>query len=551
MLENLRGTCLAGSTSYSQRGAITALSVLLVSLVVLAIAQAILYTEDRSAADALAHAAIDRAEALSNARSRVAAAAARTGHALCSNDDIEALKRISFESSFMSDVGRLDGNRLLCSALWGELSYAALPKPSYESGSVRVWKSGDLPSSPYPNSNLIAQGDTFAVASPSSFENIDPARSSRITVETRQATLTFRSIGPNLHPSIDTVEAHVCSQITNACARVIHPRRNIWSQPWPQLTAILAGAAGMGVLIASLIVHRRFCNARTIQQRLTIALQQGEIDVHYQPLRRVADGILVGYEALSRWQPPGECSIPPNVFLPIALRVGLSFELFRYVLARALAELAPLLRRNPTLHLSFNAEPDDIGHPDAVQYLSNLVRDVGLPPSQVRIEMTERKDLSCQATQANIASLVELGFRFLIDDFGTGTSNFSHLGQSPFYGVKIDRMFVAAITEESLLTPVFPGMYSIARELHLEVIAEGVESAEQDRLLRKIATDAIGQGWFYGRPAPGEVALQLAASEGFRIDAKASDIRPDLIQSPANATQREPVHEAPPSTPIQ
>ncbi|WP_414609227.1 CSS-motif domain-containing protein [Stenotrophomonas pavanii] len=256
---------MAGSTSYSQRGAITALSVLLVCLVALAIAQAILYTEDRSAADALAHTAIDRSEALSNARSLVAAAAARTGYPPCSHGDIEALKRISFESSYMSDVGRLDGNRLRCSALWGELPWTALPKPSYEMGDVRVWKSGDLPNSPYPSSNLIAQGETFAVASPSSFENIDPARSSQITVKTRQANLTFRSIGPNPYPGIDTVEAHLCSQITNACAWVIHPRRNIWSQPWPQLTAILAGAAGMGILLSYMIIHRRFGNAWTGQ----------------------------------------------------------------------------------------------------------------------------------------------------------------------------------------------------------------------------------------------------------------------------------------------
>ncbi len=164
-------------------------------------------------------------------------------------------------------------------------------------------------------------------------------------------------------------------------------------------------------------------------------------------------------------------------------------------------ELGPALRTHPHVYLSVNAEPIDLAQDWLVRYVDGLVKEAGLLPSQIRIEVTEREDL-CEAAKTSMGELAQLGYRFLIDDFGTGSANFSHLAQSPFQGIKIDRMFVTAITEDSPLRPVLPGMYQIAQQLGMDVIIEGVETADQVALLRDSAPNAVGQGWYYGYPLP-------------------------------------------------
>ncbi len=193
--------------------------------------------------------------------------------------------------------------------------------------------------------------------------------------------------------------------------------------------------------------------------------------------------------------------------MPIAHRFGLTADLFRYVLSTAMDELSPALRQHDSLYVSVNAEPADMAQDCIVRYITSITRDSGVCPHQLRIEITEREELVSETAKDNMRALSRLGYQFLIDDFGTGAANFSQLAQSPFGGVKLDRMFVAAITEDSPLRPVLPGMCRIALELGLDVIVEGVETEEQTRVLSQIAPDAVGQGWYFGRPVPAAEAM--------------------------------------------
>ncbi len=477
-------------------------------LAMLAVAQAILYVRDKAGAEAVAEAAVARSEAISLARRVAAEQASRIGQPPCSANDIDSLKEIAFRSSYMSDIGRIRDGRLVCSALWGRSRPYTLPAPRFSSGAVRLWHASDLVGSPYAGSNLIAQGDTFTVSSPSAFESLDPARSSSISIETKDRSFTFRTLSPTSRvgtPSL--VQAQHCSRVADVCAFVTSPRHVVSELPSALLTTILAAGASVGLLLAFLLIKHQITARQTIQQRLVLALKRSEIELAYQPLRRIGTRELVGFEALSRWRPPGDDEIPPAVFVPIAHRLGLSPDLFRYVLARAMTDLAPALREHRNLYVSINAEPVDMAQECIVRYISSVSTDSGVSPEQIRIEITEREELVSAAAKSNMQALSVLGYRFLIDDFGTGSANFSHLAQSPFRGIKIDRMFVAAINEDSPLRPVLPGMYRIARELGLDVIAEGVETEEQELLLYRIAPEAIGQGWHYGRPLSTKDAL--------------------------------------------
>ena len=163
-------------------------------------------------------------------------------------------------------------------------------------------------------------------------------------------------------------------------------------------------------------------------------------------------------------------------------------------------DLSVVLRDNRSLYVSLNAEPADMAQDLVVPYIKGMARKFDVLPTQIRIEITEREELTSQVAMSHMEDLSALGYFFLIDDFGTGNANFALLAELPFRGLKIDRMFATAYTDESHLKAVLPGIVHIAAELGLEVIIEGVETAEQELQLRKIAPEATGQGWHYGHP---------------------------------------------------
>lgn len=493
------------------RYVLTAVSATTVCLLtMLFVAQAILYVQDKDDAEAVAEAAVARSEAISLARRVAADQASRVRQPVCSAADIDALKEIAFRSSYTSDIGRVREGRLVCSALWGHSRPYTLPAPGFSSGNIRLWHASDLIDSPYIESNLIAQGDTFTVTSPSAFESLDPARTSSISIETKDRSFAFRTLSPTiLAGNRSVVQAQHCSRVADVCAFVTSPSHVVSELPTALLATILTVGVSVGLLLAFLLIKHRITARQTIQQRLVLALKRSEIELAYQPLRRISTRQLVGFEALSRWRPSGDDEIAPAIFVPMAHRLGLSSDLFRYVLARAMKDLSFALRESRELYVSINAEPVDMAQECIVRYICSVTEDFGVLPQQLRIEITEREELVSATANSNMQTLSVLGYQFLIDDFGTGSANFSHLAQSPFRGIKIDRMFVAAINEDSPLRPVLPGMYRIARELGLDVIAEGVETEQQELLLYQIAPEAIGQGWHYGRPLSTEDALAV------------------------------------------
>ncbi|WP_312708043.1 EAL domain-containing protein [Stenotrophomonas sp.] len=484
----------------------------LVAVALLAGAQAVLYSEDSATSERVAEAVLGRSETITRVRRAVTDEALRVQGVPCSTEELERFKALTFHSSFIADLGRIDGGRLSCSATWGDLAARPLPPPTFHLGSSQVWLSDDLAGTPYAGTTLIARDGVFSVSSTSAFDGIDGlgTSSSTLSIVVDNRAHAIRKLAPRTGDvtRIDSVHSRTCSVQNNVCVVVETPRRSVAGLP-PWLLVLLFGlSAFAGAVAACLLARRRSAQHGSIHARLDQAIRQGEIQLVYQPLCRIRDQQLVGFEALSRWHPQAGEDIPPSVFVPIARQFNLTPLLFRHVLAQALLELGPSLRRHPLLYVSVNAEPHDLAQACVVRYLDALLHEAGLRPSQIRIEVTEREQL-CEVGKANIGRLEALGYKLLIDDFGTGSANFSHLAESPFHGVKIDRMFVTAITEDSPLRSVLPGMYQIARKLGMDVIIEGIETPEQVALLRELATDAVGQGWHYGYPLPSEDAVVM------------------------------------------
>lgn len=482
-------------------------------VVALTVAQAFLYLQDSDVVGRIVDDTLARSEAITRSRKAAIDEAVKPGPVRCSAQDVDALKRITYQSTFISDLGRVSNGTLVCSGVWGTLALV-LPPPSFARGPTRIWLGDALAGTPYAGTTLMAHGDTFSVSSPSAFVGLDPAGTSTISLTVSDGSKNFvvRHIGPTAtgaSASRFTVAHSRCSAFNGVCASAESPRRSIWSlQPWTLALILLIGALAGGVL-ATIYRYVHGAHRQPIQSRLIQAIEAHRIHLVYQPLRRLQGHTLQGFEALSRWRTENGDEISPSVFIPIARQFGISQRLFRYVVARVLQEFGAALRQHPHLYISVNAEPEDMAQDCLVRYLTSIVADAGVRTDQIRIEVTEREDLSSPLAKANMAELAGLGFKFLIDDFGTGSANFSHLAQSPFSCIKIDGMFVSAITGDSPLKPVLPGMYQIAHALGLAVIIEGIETAEQLELLHQLAPGAIGQGWHLGRPMPLADAQQL------------------------------------------
>jgi len=235
------------------------------------------------------------------------------------------------------------------------------------------------------------------------------------------------------------------------------------------------------------------------------ALDQGALEVHYQPIVSLADGRLVGAEALVRWTHPVAGPVPASHVVKLAEDSGLIVALGTYVAEMAIAELQAWDRisggRN--LRLALNISALQVREGGLVAWLDRLVARTGVDPARVELEFTETGALRGTSSIDRVfESLSERGFVLTIDDFGTGYSALSRLERLPVSAVKIDRTFVQGIGTPRRGGTIAQAIAAMGRSLGLTVIAEGVETEAQQRFLAEAGCHAA-QGYLIGRPQPG------------------------------------------------
>ncbi|MGN6522119.1 MAG: putative bifunctional diguanylate cyclase/phosphodiesterase [Actinomycetes bacterium] len=226
------------------------------------------------------------------------------------------------------------------------------------------------------------------------------------------------------------------------------------------------------------------------------ACEADELRLAYQPIVAMQDASVVHREALIRWEHQGQL-LQPDAFLPLAERSGLMGEIGLWVLQRACRDAAGWLRRGDQVSVAVNLAADPLT-PALPALVLHAAEQAGLPLSHLILEVTETKVLTDIAAAAVILQrLRDLGVRVHVDDFGTGYSSLAYLARLPIDGVKLDRMFVQGLPTEDL--SIVRAVSLLAAGLGLEVVAEGVETAEQAAMLRDLGY-GLGQGWLYGRP---------------------------------------------------
>jgi diguanylate cyclase (GGDEF)-like protein/PAS domain S-box-containing protein len=246
-----------------------------------------------------------------------------------------------------------------------------------------------------------------------------------------------------------------------------------------------------------------------IEAELRDALELEQINPHYQTIVSVADGAAVGVEALARWEHPERGLIPPAEFIPIAEEQGVIGDLGRRMLREACRDAHEWRLGGDRAFVSVNISPVELMREDVPRAVEEALDASGLPAALLQIEVTENFLIDDTAQiRPVLARLKRLGVRLAIDDFGGGTSSLSSLSALPLDVIKIDRSFIKALDRRGEDHAIVTAVISLAEELELEVVAEGVETERQHSMLRELGCP-FAQGYLYSKPIPKE-KLQLS-----------------------------------------
>jgi EAL domain-containing protein (putative c-di-GMP-specific phosphodiesterase class I) len=239
----------------------------------------------------------------------------------------------------------------------------------------------------------------------------------------------------------------------------------------------------------------------SVEQDLRSALEDDRIEVHFQPIVRVADGTVTGAEALARIRGEAGDLLMPDQFIDIAEDSGLISELGSQVLALALNRLASWgARGGATLSIAVNVSARQLADPAFPVLVGDELAANGLDPGQVALEFTESALIAANpVTERVLGDLTSLGVRIGLDDFGTGFSSLAYLKRFPIDFVKIDRSFVAGLGTDDDDTAIVTGTVALAHGLGLQVIAEGVETQAQLQRLQQLRCD-LAQGYHFSEP---------------------------------------------------
>jgi diguanylate cyclase (GGDEF)-like protein/PAS domain S-box-containing protein len=242
-----------------------------------------------------------------------------------------------------------------------------------------------------------------------------------------------------------------------------------------------------------------------LENSLRRALERGEFALHYQPIVELEGGKIVGAEALLRWRHPERGMVPPGKFIPFAEESGLIVPIGEWVLRTACAQAREWEKAGfGKLRVSVNISPRQFQRPDVFNIIANALRDTKLAPECLELELTESMlMLNPEAAIANMKRLSGMGVQLSIDDFGTGYSSLSYLKRFPIDRLKIDRTFVSGVPKDTDDVAIVAAIIAMAHKLGMNVVAEGVETADQLSYLRNNACDVM-QGYYFSPAVPNE-----------------------------------------------
>jgi predicted signal transduction protein with EAL and GGDEF domain len=259
-------------------------------------------------------------------------------------------------------------------------------------------------------------------------------------------------------------------------------------------------------------MHARAVSRLKLETDLRRAMDGEEFRVHYQPIVSLRDFRIIGFEALLRWQRPGFGLAMPGEFVPVAEETGLIIISGLWVLREACRQMRAWNLQFPSdraFTVSVNISGKQFAQPDLVREVDRILRETCLDPHCLKLELTESVTMREVERAARIfGELKSLGVGLSMDDFGTGYSSLSYLRRFPVDTLKIDRSFVSEMEDTSESRAIVQMIMSLGRSLGMEMVAEGVETAEQVSLLRSLGCE-YAQGYFFSKPTDQEAMAEV------------------------------------------
>ncbi|PSB26370.1 EAL domain-containing protein [Stenomitos frigidus] len=253
-----------------------------------------------------------------------------------------------------------------------------------------------------------------------------------------------------------------------------------------------------------------------LETDLRRAIERQEFRLHYQPLISLQTGKIAGFEALVRWQHPERGLVPPNDFIPVAEETDLIIPMGQWITHEACRQLHLWQEKFPQeqpLIVSVNLSGKQFSQPDLVEQIEQTLQDTGLDGRTLKLEITESMAMTdVESTIALLQRLKALHLQLSIDDFGTGYSSLSYLHRFPTNTIKVDRSFVSRMGDEGEDAQIVQTIIILGHNLGMDIVAEGVETAEQLASLRGLKCE-YGQGFFFSKPLVAEAAEALLQTD--------------------------------------
>lgn len=271
-------------------------------------------------------------------------------------------------------------------------------------------------------------------------------------------------------------------------------------------------------------MHVRNMNQLQLETDLRHAVERNEFEVYYQPIVELNGGSISEFEALIRWRHPKQGMISPLDFVGVAEETGLIIPIGKWVISEACKQIAIWQKDlDQTLSVSVNLSAKQLMHPSLTAQVAEILRENRLSPRQLKLEVTESTVMEdSERALAVLNELDQLGVHLSTDDFGTGYSSLSYLQRFPFDRLKIDRSFISKLDEDKKSDAIVRTILMLAKNLGMEVVAEGIETERQLELLRMNGCQ-LGQGYLFSCPVNAEEAANFLTSPAIEASFEMND----------------------------
>ncbi|MGX5024770.1 EAL domain-containing protein [Enterobacter sp. UPMP2060] len=269
-----------------------------------------------------------------------------------------------------------------------------------------------------------------------------------------------------------------------------------------------------GLMIYIIIMTRAELND-PLSVRFAKVLRSEGLTLVYQPIYKINDGSICGFEVLLRWKDERLGNIGPDVFIPLSEKEGLQEEVTLYVINHAIREFIYIAIQNE-IYLSVNINANDLDSKKIRKTLTALISEYNIPSGTILLEITERHEGDFEDMKIHMNNYKKYGIRFAIDDFGAGYSNLNLIAALDVDEIKIDKSLTDAIGTESLSYDLLPGLKEMFRSISEKIVFEGVETQMQVNYLKEFWPQSSAQGWYYSR----ELSLEEAAELTIRQSTK-------------------------------